>query len=140
LRKFGESGTLIPLEGATVAAASPAPSLAGTPLEDGLLQDAAATFGILAATARLQIVWLLADAERDVSTLAREIGQSISAVSQHLAKLKLAGLVRVRRDGRRSIYIVDDPHLVDIVQLAVSHHDELHAQRTDQYPAATRKA
>lgn len=123
-----------------MAAASPAPSQPGTPLADDLLQDAAATFGILAATARLQIVWLLAEGERDVSTLAQEVGQSMAAVSQHLAKLKLAGLVRVRRAGRRSIYIVDDPHLVDIVRLAVSHHDELHTQPTDQHDAHQRRA
>jgi DNA-binding transcriptional ArsR family regulator len=40
-------------------------------------------------------------------------------VSQHLAKLKLAGLVRSRREGRRHVYVVDDPNLVMIVRLAV---------------------
>lgn len=93
-----------------------------------ILQDAAGTFGMLAATARLHIMWLLADAELDVGTLATEVGQSVAAVSQHLAKLKLSGLVRSRREGRRQIYFVDDPHIVDIVRLAVSHHvDEAQA-------------
>jgi DNA-binding transcriptional ArsR family regulator len=80
---------------------------------------------MLAATARLQIVWLLAAGERDVTTLAAEVGQSVATVSNHLAKLKLAGLVRARREGKHMIYVVDDPHVVDIVRLAVSHHHEL---------------
>lgn len=112
----------------------------GAPLEAGLLQDTASTFGILSATARLQIVWLLADGERDVSTLAREIGQSVAAISQHLAKLKLAGVVRVRRAGRRSICTVDDPHLVDVVRLVVGHHEALRARLSDRDLSQTREA
>jgi DNA-binding transcriptional ArsR family regulator len=64
---------------------------------------------MLAAGARLDIILLLAEGERDVGTLATEIGQSVAAVSQHLAKLKLAGFVRSRREGRRQVYLVDDP-------------------------------
>jgi DNA-binding transcriptional ArsR family regulator len=91
-----------------------------------LLQDAAATFGLLSATVRLHLVWLLAEGERDVGTLAEEVGQSVATVSHHLSKLKLAGLVRARREGKRQVYFVDDQHVVDIVQLAVRHHAELH--------------
>nr|WP_223199404.1 metalloregulator ArsR/SmtB family transcription factor [Solihabitans fulvus] len=101
------------------------PPSAAEPLPEQLLQDAAATFGMLAATARLQIVWLLASGERDVTTLATEIGGTVAAVSQHLAKLKLAGLVHARREGRRQVYVVDDPHVVETVRQVVHHHEEL---------------
>jgi DNA-binding transcriptional ArsR family regulator len=94
-----------------------------------LLQEVAGTFGMLSATARLQIVWLLADGERDVGTLAAEVGQSVATVSQHLAKLKLAGLVRARREGRRQVYLVENPQVVDLVRLAVGHHHERHGGR-----------
>ncbi|WP_082843892.1 ArsR family transcriptional regulator [Nocardia salmonicida] len=40
---------------------------------------------MLAATSRLQIVWLLTHGERDVGTLATELGQTVAAVSPHLA-------------------------------------------------------
>ncbi len=79
-------------------------------------------FGMLAATARLQIIWLLCDGERDVGTLAGEVGQSVAAVSQHLAKLKLAGIVRSRKEGRRHVYLVADTDVSEIVQIAVRHH------------------
>jgi DNA-binding transcriptional ArsR family regulator len=84
-----------------------------------LLQRVAGRFGLLASTMRLHIVWVLADGEMDVGGLADLVGGTPQAVSQHLAKLKLAGLVRSRREGRRQVYLVDDPHLVTIVRLAV---------------------
>ncbi|HEV3360019.1 MAG TPA: metalloregulator ArsR/SmtB family transcription factor [Pseudonocardiaceae bacterium] len=87
-----------------------------------VLQQAAGTFGMLAATARLQIVWLLAKGERDVGTLAAEVGSTVPAVSQHLAKLKLAGLVRSRREGRRQVYLVDDPQVAEMVTSMVRLH------------------
>ena len=91
---------------------------AGDPAAD-VLQEAAAAFGLLASPARLHIVWALAQGECDVSGLAERVGGALPAVSQHLAKLKLAGLVRSRREGRRQVYLVDDPHVVTIVRLMV---------------------
>jgi DNA-binding transcriptional ArsR family regulator len=98
-------------------------------LSPELLQDAAATFGLLSATVRLHILWLLASGERDVGTLADAVDQSVPTVSHHLAKLKLAGLVRARREGKRQVYLVDDPHVVDLVQLAIEHHTQDRDQR-----------
>ena len=89
-----------------------------------LLRDAAATFALLAATTRLHIVWLLAQAEHDVTALAEATGGNVAAVSQHLAKLKLAGLVSARREGRRQVYVVDDPHVAAIVRQMLEHHAE----------------
>ena len=88
-------------------------------LSPELLQRAAVRFGLLASTMRLHIVWVLAHGETDVGGLADAVGGTLQAVSQHLAKLKLAGLVRSRREGRRHVYLVDDPHVVMIVRLAV---------------------
>ena len=90
-----------------------------------LLHDAAATFAMLAATTRLHIVWLLSEAEQDVTALAEATGGNVAAVSQHLAKLKLAGLVSARREGRRQVYVVDDPHVVAIVRQMLDHHAEM---------------
>jgi DNA-binding transcriptional ArsR family regulator len=86
-----------------------------------LLQHAAGTFGLLASTMRLHIVWVLAEGERDVGGLSDAVGGSLQAVSQHLAKLRLAGLVRSRREGRRQVYLVDDPHVVTIVRHMLEH-------------------
>ncbi|AZS84376.1 ArsR/SmtB family transcription factor [Streptomyces griseoviridis] len=95
---------------------------AGSGFEDpsaDVLDQAAAAFGMLASPARLHIVWALAQGESDVTGLADRVGGALPAVSQHLTKLKLAGLVRARREGRRQVYFVDDPDIVDVVRLMV---------------------
>ncbi|MFJ2893267.1 ArsR/SmtB family transcription factor [Streptomyces sp. NPDC087218] len=84
-----------------------------------VLAEAAASFGLLASPARLHIVWALAQGESDVTGLAERVGGALPAVSQHLTKLKLAGLVRSSRDGRRMVYFVDDPDVVAVVRMMV---------------------
>lgn len=86
-------------------------------------------FGLLAATVRLHLLWLLASGERDVGTLAEATDQSIATVSHHLGKLKLAGLVRSRRDGKRQLYVVADPLVSDVVRLVLEQRlkDQAHA-------------
>jgi DNA-binding transcriptional ArsR family regulator len=83
------------------------------------LQDAAATFGLLASTMRLHIVWVLTHGECDVGGLAEHVGGTLQAVSQHLAKLKLGGLVRSRREGRHQVYLVGDPEVAAMVERVV---------------------
>ncbi|MFF2650202.1 ArsR/SmtB family transcription factor [Streptomyces sp. NPDC058045] len=84
-----------------------------------VLGRAAEAFGLLAAPARLHIVWILAEGDCDVSGLAERVGGALPAVSQHLSKLKLAGLVRSRREGRRQVYYVDAPDVVAVVRLMI---------------------
>ncbi|MEU0495750.1 metalloregulator ArsR/SmtB family transcription factor [Mycobacterium sp. NPDC006124] len=95
----------------------------GQPSEDGvserLIQDTAGMFAMLSATVRLHLVWLLSLGERDVGTLAEETGQSMATVSHHLGKLKLAGFVDARRDGRRQVYFVSDALAQQVVRLAM---------------------
>lgn len=68
-----------------------------------VLTEAAAAFGLLASSARLHLMWALSQGESDVTHLADRVGGALPAVSQHLAKLKLAGLVRsAARAGGRS--------------------------------------
>jgi DNA-binding transcriptional ArsR family regulator len=87
-----------------------------------LLQAVATTFGLLSATARVHLLWLLAGGERDVGSLAEDTGHSVATVSHHLSKLKLAGLVRARRAGKHQFYLLADEHIVDILGMALRHH------------------
>jgi DNA-binding transcriptional ArsR family regulator len=57
---------------------------------------------------RLQVLLILDDGERFVGSLSSEIACSMSALSRHLALLRLAGLVVHRRDGQRNIYTLTD--------------------------------
>ncbi len=53
---------------------------------------------------RLELVELLAQGERTVDGLARAAGMGVTTVSAHLQVLKLANLVRTRRDGTKVHY------------------------------------
>ena len=53
---------------------------------------------------RLQLVELLAQGERTVEALARTAGMGVSTVSAHLQVLKLANLVRTRREAQKVHY------------------------------------
>lgn len=85
------------------------------------LDSAASTFAMLAAPVRLHLVSLAAQGEYDVGTLAERVGVSIATASQHLGKLRLAGIITVRREGRRHIYTVDDPHVLTLVDQIFEH-------------------
>jgi DNA-binding transcriptional ArsR family regulator len=85
------------------------------------LRAAADTFALLSTPTRLHLAWLLARHEYDVGTLAEQTGATVAAVSQHLAKLRIAGLVTARREGRRQIYAVEDPHVLTLVAQIFAH-------------------
>lgn len=49
-----------------------------------------------------------------MSDIAAQVDVTVGAVSQHLAKLHDAGLVSVRRDGRRRLYAADHDALAEL--------------------------
>jgi DNA-binding transcriptional ArsR family regulator len=85
------------------------------------LASAAATFALLANPARLHVLWLAAQDVHDVTALAERAGVGVATMSQHLTKLRLAGLISARREGRRHIYTVEDPHVLTLVQQIFAH-------------------
>ncbi|NYI71028.1 DNA-binding transcriptional ArsR family regulator [Naumannella cuiyingiana] len=85
------------------------------------LEVAARTFSLLAAPVRLHLVALAAEGRYDVGTLAERVGVSIATASQHLSKLRLAGIVSASRDGRHLFYAVDDPHVLTLVAQIFEH-------------------
>ncbi|HEX7658673.1 MAG TPA: metalloregulator ArsR/SmtB family transcription factor [Pseudonocardiaceae bacterium] len=93
------------------------------PLPSDTLRAASDAFGLLAAPARLHILWLLCDGELDVGSLAALVGGTVQATSQHLAKLRAAGMVCARRDGRHQMYRVDDPDIAAVVRRVVDRPD-----------------
>jgi DNA-binding transcriptional ArsR family regulator len=83
----------------------------------GVTQVDAAVMALrmLADGTRLRLMWVLRDGEHDVTSLVAAVGAARPAVSQHLAKLLLAGLVSTRRDGRRALYRARGGHVRRLV-------------------------
>ncbi|PWI40929.1 metalloregulator ArsR/SmtB family transcription factor [Streptomyces sp. ICBB 8177] len=89
-------------------------------LTETTLQQAAEAFGLLASPVRLHIVHTLLEADSDVSRIADRVDAALPAVSQHLAKLKLAGIVRSSRRGRHHVYSLTDRRIGAITALAIA--------------------
>jgi len=70
---------------------------------------------VLANERRLAVVELVAQGERSVGELERLVGISQSALSQHLARLRQAGLVRTRREGRTVYYALESAEAAEII-------------------------
>lgn len=80
-------------------------------------------FRMLADVTRVRLLWALADGELAVNELALAVNKSPTAVSQHLAKLRMARLVRTRREGTRVFYRIENDHVRQLVQDAVFYAD-----------------
>jgi DNA-binding transcriptional ArsR family regulator len=65
------------------------------------------TLQIIAEPTRRRILGLVWDEELAAGKIAEHFDVTFGAVSQHLAVLRDAGLVRVRREGTRRIYSAD---------------------------------
>src|SRR5262245_2389000 len=66
---------------------------------------------------RLAILDALAQAERTVEEIAREIGTSVANASQHLQQLRGARLVETRRDGQFIFYRLADDKVLRLCQV-----------------------
>lgn len=74
---------------------------------------------MLADPTRIQLLWALTDDEMSVNELAEAIGKPAPSVSQHLAKLRMARLVRTRRAGTTIFYSLENEHVRQLVTDAV---------------------
>jgi ArsR family transcriptional regulator, virulence genes transcriptional regulator len=66
--------------------------------------QAATLLAALANERRLAILCELVDGERSVGELVAAVGLTQSALSQHLAKLRAAGVVATRREAQTIFY------------------------------------
>ncbi|WP_037578136.1 ArsR/SmtB family transcription factor [Phaeacidiphilus oryzae] len=84
------------------------------------LAVAVEVLGLLADRTRLALLLRLGEGEADVGTLTEASGASRTSVSQHLARLRLAGMVGTRKDGRRVVYSLRHGHLRRLVDEALN--------------------
>ena len=107
---------------------------------DEQFDTAAATLKLLADPTRLRIIWALLHGEHPVNELAEHVGVQPSAVSQHLAKLRLARLVRTRRSGTQIFYAADNAHIERLTAEALFHAEHAAGVAHAEAPANRSKA
>jgi ArsR family transcriptional regulator, zinc-responsive transcriptional repressor len=76
-------------------------------------------FRMLADPTRVRVLWALTGGEMSVNELAERVGKPAPSVSQHLAKLRMARLVRTRREGTTIFYSLENEHVSQLVADAV---------------------
>jgi len=81
------------------------------------------SFVLLADPTRVRMLWALRHQELDVATLAGLAGCRPTVASQHLSKLRFAGLVEATRDGRRMLYRLRGGHVRALLAEALFHAD-----------------
>jgi DNA-binding transcriptional ArsR family regulator len=84
---------------------------------------AVTSFALLADPTRVRMLWALRDAELDVTSLAAVADCRPTVASQHLSKLRFAGLVEGQRQGQRVIYRLRGAHVRALLTEALFHAD-----------------
>ena len=87
-----------------------------TPIPDDVAKPLVDLFKLLGDETRLRILFLLQQrSELNVRALCQLLKQSQPAVSHHLALLRVAGLIEMRRDGKHNFYRLLPNHIEEVV-------------------------
>jgi len=77
------------------------------------------TLKLISDPTRIKILWALLHGEHSVNGLSEHVGAQPPAVSQHLAKLRIAGLVSVKREGNKMLYSSSNRYVQNIIEQAL---------------------
>jgi len=83
----------------------------------GKANEAANLLKALAHDGRLMILCHLSSGERSVTELETLLDSRQAAVSQQLARLRLEGIVKARREGQTIYYSLNDTPAVRVIAL-----------------------
>ena len=98
-----------------------------TASEEGLhaepdeIEVLAELFHQMADPTRLLLLMSMFNGEKCVCEMAEQTEVSVSAVSHQLRSLRMARLVRNRREGRHVFYSLDDDHVRELVSKGLEH-------------------
>ena len=98
-----------------------------TSATDDNVELAVEMFRLLADATRVRLLRALSaeGGELSVNDLSTAVGKRPGAVSQHLAKLRMARLVTTRRNGTQVLYRVANEHVSQMVADALRHSEHL---------------
>ena len=88
---------------------------------DEVLFELAELFKVFGDSTRIKILYALFNSEMCVCDLSALLGMSQSAISHQLRVLKIARLVKFRREGKVVYYSLDDEHIKHIFDEGYKH-------------------
>ena len=89
--------------------------------ESEVLFELADLFKVFGDSTRLRIMYALSEGEKNVLSIAEELGMEQSTISHQLRILRANKLVRGRRDGKQIWYSLDDDHVKEIIEMGLDH-------------------
>lgn len=92
----------------------------GREFKDGVFGHFARVGGALGNAKRVEIIDVLAQGERSVEDLAREVGSTLGNTSRNLQILAAAGLVVRRAEGTSRVYRLSHPSVLTAYQALVA--------------------
>jgi ArsR family transcriptional regulator len=85
------------------------------------LSELADLFKLFGDITRIGILWALSESEMCVCDLCALLKMKQPAVSHQLKNLKLARIVKARRDGKVIYYSLDDDHVRKMLDFGMEH-------------------
>jgi len=92
--------------------------------KDEILYELADFFKVFGDTTRIKILQALFKSELCVCDLSAVLGASQSAVSHQLKILRMANLVKPRKEGKVVYYSLSDDHVAAILAQGLDHVEE----------------
>ncbi|MFR1708525.1 MAG: ArsR/SmtB family transcription factor [Clostridium sp.] len=93
-------------------------------LNDNTVEELSNLFKSMADPTRIKILNILLNTEACVCDIAALTNMTQSAISHQLRVLKLARIVKSRKDGKVVYYSLDDDHVKDIFYKGLNHVNE----------------
>ena len=86
-------------------------------MQQQMIDEAAKMLKSIGNAKRLEILYVLAEKELNVGELEKIIGLSQSALSQHLAVLRVENLVKTRRVAQTIFYSIQNRKIYDVLAM-----------------------
>ncbi len=93
---------------------------------DGTILSVASHLEVMGNSTRLKIMYYLKNAEIGVLELSEKMGMSMPAISHHLRILKNKNIVHRRQEGKNVFYKLDDPCLINVLEITREHVEQEH--------------
>ena len=89
--------------------------------DSNILNNLANFFRIMGDDTRCKLLFALLQNEMCVCDLANVLSMSKSSISHQLSKMKDAGIVKFRKEGKTVYYSLDDSHISEIFEVGIKH-------------------
>ena len=90
-------------------------------LDNEFISEISTFFKILGDNTRVKILFALDHNEMCVCDIANVLNMTKSSISHQLSYLKDLNIVKSRRSGKEVYYSLDDEHVKEVFEVAISH-------------------